>query len=75
VIFLDGRPHPPADAPHRSPGTPWVTGRDTLVVDTTHIESGTFMNNGFNHKRRAPHVERFRMSPDGKTLWLTQLYG
>ena len=75
VIFLDGRPHPPADAPHSKAGHSvghW--DGDTLVVDTTHIEPGTFMNNGFNHSEALHMVERFRMSPDGKTLWLTQLY-
>ena len=45
VIFLDSRPHPPASAPHSKSGH--SVGRwegDTLVVDTTHISSGTFMN-------------------------------
>jgi hypothetical protein len=47
---------------------------DTLVVDTTHVAPGTFMNNGFNHSEALHMVERFRASPDGSTLWLTQLY-
>jgi hypothetical protein len=75
VIFLDGRPHPPASAPHSKSGHSvghWEG--DTLVVDTTHIESGTFMNNGFDHSDALHMVERFRQSPDGNTLWLTQLY-
>jgi hypothetical protein len=75
VVFLDGRPHPPATAPHSRSGH--SVGRwegDTLVVDTTHITSGTFMNNGFNHSDELHMVERFRSSPDGSTLWLTQVY-
>ncbi|HEX6996928.1 MAG TPA: hypothetical protein VF322_02215 [Gammaproteobacteria bacterium] len=75
VVFLDGRPHPPADAPHSKSGH--SVGRwegDTLVVDTTHLAAGTFMNNGLNHSDDIHMVERFRLSPDGTTLWLTQLY-
>ena len=75
VVFLDGRAHPPAGAPHSRSGH--SIGRwegDTLVVDTTHISSGTFMNNGFNHSEDLHMVERFRLSPDGSTLWLTQVY-
>lgn len=75
VVFLDGRGHPPADAPHSKSGHSighWEG--DTLVVDTTHIEAGTFMNNGFSHSDSLHMTERFRISPDGATLWLTQLY-
>jgi hypothetical protein len=75
VIFLDGRPHPPASAPHsRSGHSVGHWEGDTLVVDTTHISSGTFMNNGFNHSDALHLTERFRVSDDGATLWLTQLY-
>lgn len=75
VIFLDGRAHPPASAPHSKSGH--SVGRwedDTLVVDTTHISRGTFMNNGFTHSDSIHMTERFRLSPDRSTLWLTQLY-
>ncbi len=75
VIFLDDRPRPPADAPHFRSG--FSLGRwegDTLVVETTHIAPGTFMNNGFNHSANIRMVERFRPSPDGRMLRLTQLY-
>lgn len=75
VIFLDGREHPPADAPHSKSGHSvghW--DGNSLVVDTTHIASGSFLNNGFNHSDDLHIVERFAMSPDGKTLWLTQTY-
>jgi hypothetical protein len=75
VIFLDGRAHPPADAPHSKSGHSvghW--DGDTLVVDTTHIASATFMNNGFNHSDDLHIVERFELSPDASTLWITQVY-
>jgi hypothetical protein len=75
VVFLDGRPHPPDSAPHSKSG--FSTGRwegDTLAVDTSHIESGTFMNNGFTHSDALRLSERFRLSPDGGTLWATQVY-
>jgi hypothetical protein len=75
VVFLDGRPHPPESAPHSKSG--FSTGRwegDTLVVETSHIASGTFMNNGFTHSGALRLSERFRASPDGNTLWATQVY-
>jgi hypothetical protein len=75
IIFLDGRGHPPADAPHTKAGH--SIGRwegDELVVDTTHVASATFFNNGFNHSDGIHVIERFRVSPDGNTLWMTQQY-
>lgn len=74
IVFLDGREHPPEDAPHTKSGH--SIGRwqgDTLIVDTTHMSSATFMNNGFSHSDDIHMIERFRLSPDGNTLWLTQL--
>jgi hypothetical protein len=75
IVFLDGRDHPPADAPHSKSGHSighWEG--DTLVVDTTHMSSASFMNNGFNHSDDIHLVERFRLSPNGETLWATQMY-
>jgi hypothetical protein len=75
VVFLDGRAHPPESAPHTKSG--FSTGRwdgDTLVVETSHIEPGTFMNNGFSHSAHIKLSERFHLSQDGTTLWLTQVY-
>lgn len=75
VVFLDGRPHPPDTAPHSKVGH--SVGRwegDALVVDTTHLTSGTFMNNGFNHSENLHMTERFRLSSDGSVLWLVQTY-
>jgi hypothetical protein len=75
IVFLDGRKHPGPDAPHTKAGHSighWE-GND-LVVDTTHVASATLFNNGFNHSDDIHVVERFRVSPDGKTLWITQQY-
>jgi hypothetical protein len=75
LVFMDGRKHPGADAPHTKAGHSighWE-GRD-LVVDTTHVAAASFFNNGFNHSDDIHVIERFRVSPDGKTLWITQQY-
>lgn len=75
VIFLDGRAHPPPDAPRSKSGHSVGHWEDeTLVVDTTHIASGSFMNNGFTHSDDLHMTERFRLSRDGTMLWLTQVY-
>jgi hypothetical protein len=74
VIYLDGRPHLPADAPHNKNGHSighWEG--DDLVIDTTHISAGTFLNNGFSHSEDLHLVERFRLSADGNTLFATQV--
>lgn len=74
IIHMDGREHPPADAPHSKNGHSighWEG--DELVVDTTHILSGSFMNNGFNHSDNVHLVERFKLSADGNTLFATQV--
>ncbi|MGZ3272471.1 MAG: hypothetical protein ACXU82_00310 [Caulobacteraceae bacterium] len=73
VIFMDGRGHPPKDAPHSKTGH--SIGRwdgDVLVVDTDHLEASTLTNNGLNHTEDVHVIERFRLSPDGKTLLSTQ---
>jgi hypothetical protein len=73
VIYLDGRGHPPADAPHTKMGH--STGRwdgATLVVDTTHVAPSTITNNGLDHGENVHFVERFWLSADGKTLMARQ---
>jgi hypothetical protein len=73
VVFMDGRPHPGADYPHSKTGH--SIGRwegDTLVVDTTHLASSTLTNNGLSHSDNVHLIERFRLSPDGKFLHITQ---
>lgn len=75
VIFLDGRAHPPADAPHSKNGHSvghWEG--DELVVDTTHIASASFMNNGFSHSDNLHLTERFKLGKDGERLFATQVY-
>ena len=47
VIYLDGRPHPPAWAPHTWTG--FSTGKwvgNTLVVTTTHLKDGYLKRSG-----------------------------
>jgi hypothetical protein len=69
IIFLDGRPHPSADAPHTKVGH--SVGRwegSTLVVETTHVSESTITNNGLSHSDKVRFMERFWLSPDGKTL-------
>lgn len=75
IIHLRETEPLPADAPHTKSGH--SIGRwegDTLVVETTHIAAGSFANNGLTHSENIRLAERFRLSPDGRTLWLTQLY-
>lgn len=75
VIYMDGRRHLANDVEHSVTGNSighWE--EDILVVDTTHLSEGTITNNGLNHSENVHLVERFRLSPDGKQLWMTQLF-
>ena len=75
VIYMDGRNHLPEDVEHSVTGNSighWEN--DTLIVDTTHLREGTITNNGLNHSENVHLVERFRLSPDGNQLWMTQLF-
>ena len=75
LIFMDGRKHLPADAPHSKTGDSighWEG--DELVVDTTHFEPATITNNGLNHSENVHLVERYKLSPDGKSLMATQWF-
>lgn len=75
VIHLSETERPSPDTPHTKSG--YSIGHwkgDTLVVETTHIAPGTLMNNGVSHSKNIRLLEHFRLSPDGQTLWLTQLY-
>ena len=50
-IYMDGRPHPPAWAPHSWTG--FSTGEwvgDTLVVQTTHLKDGFLKRGGPDRK-------------------------
>ncbi len=75
LVFMDGRDHPPADAPHSKMGHSvghWEG--DELVIDTTHIAASTITNNGLDHSDRIHMVERYRLSPDGKRLAAMQWF-
>ena len=73
IIFMDGRPHPAANAPHTKVGHSvgqWDGA--TLVVDTTHLSESTITNNGLNHSDKVHLIERFWLSADGKMLLMQQ---
>ncbi len=75
LIFMDGRKHPPASAPHSKVGHSvghWEG--DELVIDTTHLAPATITNNGLDHSENIHMVERYRLSPDGKGLTATQWF-
>lgn len=75
LIFMDGRQHPPADAPHSKVGHSvghWEG--DELVIDTTHLESATITNNGLDHSDDVHLVERYKLGADGKSLTATQWF-
>jgi glyoxylase-like metal-dependent hydrolase (beta-lactamase superfamily II) len=61
VIWMDGRPHPPAWAPHTFRG--FSTGRftgDALVVQTTHMKNGALRRgNGVPQSDQATLTEFF----------------
>jgi hypothetical protein len=75
LIFMDGRDHPPGDAPHSKMGD--SVGRwdgDELVIDTTHLAASTITNNGLDHSERIHMVERYKLGPDGTRLMATQWF-
>jgi glyoxylase-like metal-dependent hydrolase (beta-lactamase superfamily II) len=60
TIWMDGRPHPPANERHTYEG--FSTGRwdgDELVVDTSHLKAAFIRRNGVAHTDRARMVEHF----------------
>jgi glyoxylase-like metal-dependent hydrolase (beta-lactamase superfamily II) len=60
TIWMDGRPHPPAYAPHTWMG--FSTGRfvgNALEVRTTHLKQGWFSRNGLPQSDQATTVEFF----------------
>jgi cyclase len=60
VIWMDGRPHPPAWAPHSFRG--FSTGRwegNALVVETTHMKQGWLRRNGTPQSDQATLLEYF----------------
>jgi hypothetical protein len=72
IVFMDGRGHPDK-VPHSKVGH--SIGRwegDTLVVDTVKISESTITNNGLDHSDQVHVIERFWLSPDGRTLFSVQ---
>ena len=60
VIWMDGRAHPPPEAPHTWMG--FSTGRwegNVLVVETTHIKHGYLRRNGVPQSDRATVTEYY----------------
>lgn len=60
IIWMDGRPHPPAWAPHSFTG--FSTGQfigNALVVRTTHLKQGWLRRNGSPESDQATVVEFF----------------
>ncbi len=60
TIWMDGRPHPSANAPHTWMG--FSTGKwegDVLTVYTTHLKTGWLRRNGLPESDKATLVEHF----------------
>jgi hypothetical protein len=68
AIWMDGRPHPPAEAPHTWMG--FSTGRwegNALVVTTTHMKQGWLRRNGLPVSDQASLTEYFTRHGDVMT--------
>ena len=60
TIWMDGRPHPSAFAPHTFMGfSTGVWEGDTLTVTTTHLKQGWLRRNGVPESDRTTVVEHF----------------
>jgi cyclase len=60
IIWMDGRPHPPAWAPHSWMG--FSTGRmvgNALEIQTTHLKQGWLRRNGLPESDQAAAIEFF----------------
>ena len=69
TIWMDGRPHPPVDAPHTWQGFSTGTWEgNTLVVTTTHLKEGYIRRNGVPRSDRATLVEHWSRHGDFLTL-------
>jgi glyoxylase-like metal-dependent hydrolase (beta-lactamase superfamily II) len=69
TVWMDGRPHPPANARHTYEG--FSTGRwegNRLVVETTHLKAGFLRRNGIAHSDRARMLEHFVRHDDYLSL-------
>ncbi len=60
VIYMDGRPHPSASAPHTPGGfSTGVWEGQQLKVRTTHLKAGMVWRNGVPHSDRATMTEYY----------------
>ena len=70
TIWMDGRPHPPAGAPHTWGG--FATGHwegDTLVATTTHLKEGWVRRNGIPRSDQAVLTEYWTRHGEHLTLF------
>ncbi len=66
---MDGRPHPPADAPHTWQG--FSTGKwdgDVLTITTTHLKEGWIRRNGIPRSENATITEHLFRHDDHLTV-------
>ncbi len=69
AIYLDGRPHPSASAPHTWAGFSTGTWNgDVLTVKTTHLKEGYLRRNGLPRSDRATLTEHFIRNTDVLTV-------
>ena len=69
TIWMDGRPHPPAYAPHTWQG--FSTGKwegDMLTVETTHLKPAYVRRNGLARSEKATVREHFIRNGDILTI-------
>ena len=69
VIYMDGRPHPPEEAPHTWAG--FSTGKwegDMLTVTTTHLKEYIIRRDGVPVSDRATMIEHWMRHGDYLTI-------
>ncbi len=69
TIWMDGRPQPPADAPHTWQG--FSTGKwdgDVLTITTTHLKEGWIRRNGIPRSENATITEHLFRHDDHLTV-------
>jgi hypothetical protein len=72
TIWMDGRPHPPEDAPHRFSGfTTGVWEGNTLTTYTTHVKEGYLRRNGVPTSDQTTFT--LYISRHGDTLTITAI--
>ena len=69
AIYLDGRPHPPADAPHTWAGFSTAKWNgDMLTVTVTHLKEGYLRRNGLPRSDKATLTEHWIRNGDLLTV-------